>query len=644
MLLHDVRIGFRLIRRAPLLHLAVVLILAVGIGLNSVVFSFFNGLLFRPNVTHDPTSFVRIYAERSGTSRPDALGVPTMMTLEEWEALRTGSKTLTAVTASKWATFPISDGVAANLRGLFVSCDFFRVHAPQTLVGRTFEESDCAAPGSAPLAILSERAWNSFFNRDPAIVGRSLIVYNHRITIIGVVADYAVGDPEVRMMFVPHTMYAALQGPADVFRTGPDRYAWLNLSGRLAAGHTAADAQRELRAILGRLEQLHPGRSTQARVTNGALIDEPGRARTIVALVIAAAMLVLLLVCANVATLLLSRAEARRREMGIRTALGASHRRLLTQLSIEGALPALAAAGLSLALAFLLPGRLAQLLAGFPVGISLAPDLRVLAYTLLIALVAGIVAALWSVLPSVRLGAWGGVEVQSRIDWQVRPPTRRDNLIAQQLAASLALLVAIGLVWRAQHVLANPDLPYDAERILVASFDLTRLGYSPARAAGLYSEVLTRLDNLPTVRTMAASTHPPFRGVLPSQISIETDDRRALPVSVRAVSPDYFALLGIRTIDGRLFSEEEAQSGPDPLPVVVSEALMRGISGDTQLLRGRRVTLPHGASAVIVGVVADTSTVRVSDLDGPVLYQPMSAAGRWSRAGSGWGSWPWPHR
>jgi predicted permease len=628
--LQDLRFGLRQVGRAPLLNLAVVLTLAVGIGANSVALSFVNGVFFRANVSRDPDSFVRLYAQRSGTSRPDAEGVPTMMTLEEWDAIRTQSRTLSAVTASKWATFAVTRGVIANVRGLFVSCNFLATHGGGPLTGRGLEESDCAA-GKAPVAVLSERAWIAFFDRDPGIVGRTITVNDRPVNVVGVVPDQAVGDPEVRMLFVPHTTYALLQGPEDFFRRAPDRRAWLNLSGRLAPGRSANDIRVEVNGILDQVNRLHPGRTTDVRVTNGALIWEPGLARVIVGLVLAATTLMLLLVCANVTTLLLGRSEARRREIAIRLALGASRTRLLAQLAIEGTIPAVGAVAVSVALAFYVPNRLAEMLAGFPLGISLGPDFRVLAVTLAIALVTGAAAALWPALPSLGIGASHGLQIAPRMDAAPRRRARRDGLIAQQLAVSLALLVAIGLVWQAQHRLRTPNVPFDTSRVLVTSVDLARLRYSPTRTAGLYSELLTRLETLPGVRSIAVSTQPPFRGGPPTQLTVASEGGRTWTASLRAVSAGYFPLLGVRVIHGRLFSEEEAQAGATPLPIVVSESLMQALSGRSEA-SNQRLRLPDGTDARIVGVVANTSTGRVGEEDGAVLYQPLSAAGRWSRA------------
>jgi predicted permease len=631
-LLQDLRLGFRLLRRAPQLNTAVVLILALGIGLNAVVYSFFNGLLFRPNVAVDPSSFVRLYAQRSGTSFPEAHGVPTMMTLQEWEAISTQTTTLSALTASKWATFTLSGDTVASLRGLYVSCNFLTVHVRRTLIGRSLDESDCATPGAAPVVVLSERAWTAFFARDPAIVGRAFTVNGHTLTVVGVVPDRPVGDPDIRMLFVPYTMYAVLQGAEDPFRTSPDRHAWLNLSGRVAAGKSHDDVDVEVNALVDRLDLLHSDRATDVVVTDGALIREPGRARGIVGMVLAATTLMLLLVCANVATLLLSRAEARQREMAIRMALGATRGRLLTQLWIEGTVPALTAAALSVGVTFYVPDRLAGMLAGFPLGISLVPDMRVLAYTLAVALMAGTVASLSPALPALRGSADRGLLVPLQAEMAAAPRrTRRDHLITQQLAAALALLVAIGLVWHAQNRLIHATFPFEADRILVTNVDLGRLGYSPMRAAGLYSDLLAQMETLPGVLSVAVSTQPPFAGAVPARVAVAREDRTVALAALRPVSPNYFPLFGIRLVSGRLFSEAEAQSTAAPQPVVVSESLMRALWGSADA-SGQWVGLPDGTQAQVVGVVADASTVRVGESDGPVLYQPTSSAGRWSRA------------
>jgi predicted permease len=420
------------------------------------------------------------------------------------------------------------------------------------------------------------------------------------------------------MMFVPLTLQGLLQGPDDYLRAPLDRHAWLNLSGRLVPGQSARAAEVEVTQILARLDRVHPGRTTNVVVTNGALINEPGRAGVIVGLVFAATALVLLLVCSNVATLLLGRAEARRPEIALRRALGANRRRLIAQLSIEGTVPALVAAAAALGLAYYVPDRVAPLLAGFPLGVSFAPDWRVFSYTLALALVAGVVAALAPVLPAL------GVRAESR-------STRRDHLIAQQLAVSLALLVATGLVWNEQHRLTNPSLQYDPQRVLVTTLDFTRLGYSSARAAAVYSELFARAEATPGVLRLVVSTHPPFRGGVPSQLSVDAGGGGRVNAAARAVSPGYFGMLGIRLIEGRLFSEPEAQTAASPMPVVVSDAFARSVSPRGDAI-GRRLQLPDGAAARIVGIVADTSTMRLGEPDGAVLYTPMTAAGRWSRA------------
>jgi predicted permease len=532
--LQDLRHGWRQMRRAPALNASVVVVLALGVGVNAIAFSFFNGLLFRAHVSRDPASFVRLYAERSGDERPQSRGVPTMMTGQEMQALRMQSRTLSAVTASKWATFAVDAPIAANLRGLFVSCNFLAVHTRPVIVGRNFQESDCTAPGGAAVAVLSERAWTAYFNREPRTVGRNLRVNNQALTVIGIVPDDAIGDPIAQMMFVPFTLQPLLYGPDDYLRAPPHREAWLNVSGRLAPGQTARAAEAEIRGILAGLDRLHPGRRTAAVVTNGALINEPGRAGVIVSLVFAATALLLLLVCSNVATLLLSRAEGRRSEIALRRTLGADRARLITQFAIEGTVPALVAAAGALSLAWYIPDRVAPMLAGLPLGVSLVPDWRVFSLTLAIALLAGAGAALVPAMPV----------LSAKADSRIRT---RDHLMAQQLAVSLALLVALGLVWNEQRRLRHPSLAFDAERVLVTNIDVSRLGYSAARAAATYSELLTRVEAMPGVQELAVSTHPPFRGLPPLPVLVDAGRGRRVEASVRGVSPGYFGCLALRS-------------------------------------------------------------------------------------------------
>ena len=270
-LAQDLRYNARIIRREGPLSMAVVLTLVVGLGMNSVVFSLFNGLLFRPWAMRDPDSFVQIYARPSGLWRPALDGPDTMVTLEDFNAIRSDTRTLSAVTVERWASFRLGEGDGISLRGVFVSCNFLSAHLGPMHLGRGLVDSDCSMPGREAVVVVTQLAWDRYFARDRNIIGRTLRLNDNVLTVVGVAPDDAVGGPIAAMLYVPYTMQPALQGPADYFREPPGLHAWLNLQGRLAAGRTISEAQAELTILARSLDHLHPGRATGLLVPTGPI-------------------------------------------------------------------------------------------------------------------------------------------------------------------------------------------------------------------------------------------------------------------------------------------------------------------------------------------------------------------------------------
>lgn len=620
----DIRYAGRQVRRSPQLASAVVLTLVIGIGLNSVAFSAFNGIHFRAQVTRDPASFVQTYSFVTGDRDREWHGTPTKGTLELYDALRTHAQSLSAVTAGKWETFRIRDAEFSTIaRGKFVSCNYVSAYMGPMILGRGFVESDCSRSGGQPVAVLSEIGWTAGFKRDPTIVGRTLQLDNQFVTVIGVTADGAPGEPGMPHVLVPYT-----QASREYFRDPPSRHAWLDLSGRLAPGKSRDQANAELNVIAAALDHQHPGRATKVLVTNGALAAEPRNARAmrpLLVLVLGAMLLVLLMVCTNVTTLLLARAAARRHEMAVRLSLGATRSRLLRQLLTESLVLAACAGVLSLGLAYYLPRPIAQMLAGnTSVSASFALDWRVLAYTWGVAVAAGCAAGLTPAFESLRTRLAGGANPLSRGGGQTTT-FLRGSLIAEQLAISLALLVGMGLVLRSRDHILKPDLGYDPNAVLVANIDLASLGYSHYGALAFYDRLLPRLQSLPGVRTVAVSSLPPFQGQRLAALMAAADGRTTLSTHLRAASSSYFDITGMRLLRGRLFSTPESRFPRTPVPVVISESLARSLSlGPDEV--GQRFSLADGTALQIIGVVTDTSSVRPGERDDLMLYQPTGAA------------------
>jgi hypothetical protein len=295
----DSRVAFRTFARAPLVPTIVILTLVLGIGLNAVVFSVFNGLLFRAQVSRDPGSFVRIYLNTSGDRRRDYYGSRRAATVEEYEAIRSATHTLSAVTASKPEMFALDGGLVSKIPGRMVSCNYLAAHHGPVLLGRGFVPADCGAQGGQPVAVLSRRGWAVAFGSDPSIVGRVVRLQNQPVTVIGVTSDELAGEPLLPLVYVPYIVESVLLPRSGFFRhPASNQLAWLDLMGRLATGATVRDAENEINVLVKSLDRRHPGRATTVVVTDGALISEPGvagRLSVVIGLVLGTTMLVLLL-------------------------------------------------------------------------------------------------------------------------------------------------------------------------------------------------------------------------------------------------------------------------------------------------------------------------------------------------------------
>jgi hypothetical protein len=211
-LAQDLRYNARVIRRSGPLSIAVVLTLIVGLGINSIVFSLFNGLLFRPWATRDPDSFVHVYARPSGLERPASDGPATMVTLEDFNAIQSDTRTLSAVTAERWASFRLGDSEGPSLRGVFVSCNFLSAHLAPMRLGRGLLDSDCSTSGREPVVVVTRLGWERYFATDPNIIGRTLHLNDNLLTVVGVAPGRCGRRADRGDAVLPYTMQPVLQG------------------------------------------------------------------------------------------------------------------------------------------------------------------------------------------------------------------------------------------------------------------------------------------------------------------------------------------------------------------------------------------------------------------------------------------------
>ena len=515
------------------------------------------------------------------------------------------------MTASRWATFALGDSQTAQLRGKFVSCDYLSAHIGPMHAGRGLGAADCARPGGEPVVVLTRRGWQLHFAGDPQIIGRTVRLNDSLLTVVGIAPDDSAGDPVAAMLYVPYTLQPELQGPINYFREPAGRHAWLNLSGRLRHGRSLREAKTEIASLAKDVDRLHPGQVTEMLVTDGAIIHEPETARTmpmLIVLCLGTTALILVLVCANVTTLLLARAVSRRAEMAVRMSLGASRGQLIRQLLSETMTLGAGAAVASLALAWYLPGRLAQRLTDFPLVNVFEPDWRVVGITLGLALSAATLAGLSPALETLRFGAPGSLPRPNRGAAGQVNHKLGGTLIANQLSISLALLVVIVTLARAQHRLLAAELDYDAGATIVTSLDLAHAGYTGTSAGMFYDRLLPALAATPGVRAVALSGPPPFRGASRRPISVAGETRQTVLASCRAVSAEFFTIVGVRLLNGRLFTDHETRAPAPLMPVVVSDAFARTYFPGVDSV-GRRIRIGD-EHAQVIGVVSDTTSIR----------------------------------
>jgi predicted permease len=593
----DLRFALRLIRRAPVLSIATVVTLALGIGLNAGVFTVLSGLLLRPRVTVNPDTFVHLQPAYTGTNVPRA-DSPQFST-RDYLALRDRATALGPVTAWTVRGTRIGENAPVRQLTLLVSCGFFEVYGLDGFErGRGFRPEECAGR-AVPVAIVSDEYWRRYLDADPDILDKPLVVNGRPFTIVGITPAAFAGRLNGEGVWIPYAWEPDLtRGPVAF---DDPATAWLRVDGRLKPGVTGAAAVSELNVLMRQQDTLVPGRVSAVTVNNGSLIHEPQLrpvAMFVMPLVLGSVGLVLLIACGNVTLLLLSRAVARRREIGIRLAIGCSRGRLVQMLLTESVLLALFGMPLSIWLASQAPGVMRRSFPMMPT-YPMNPDAAVFSYLLAASLVAGLTAGLAPAIESLRQRLTPMLAGQ---DAMTRAGSRRgirDLLIAAQVGMSLVLLAGTVVFLRGERAITLRDPLVDAAHVMLVPFE-------PARgtAATLMPAMSTRLRQLPGVRALAyvvGGGDGPGDSPLLNVRGRSLDSRRVVPISV--VSAQYFDVMRQPMMQGRGFADTNGLSGTASIqPLVISDALAR-VWWDEGSVVGAELEANDGRRFEVSGVV-----------------------------------------
>jgi macrolide transport system ATP-binding/permease protein len=625
--LQDLRFGLRMLRRDPGFSILAILCLTLGIGANAAVFSWVEGILFRPYpaVTHQE----RLLA-LTGTAR----GEPgaTALSWPDFADLQRNCTLFDTFFVSKitGTTLSIGDRAESTV-GSIVSANYFDAIGVRPILGRGFEPGEDSGQNAHPVTVISYQLWQRRFEGDPQIIGKTQRLNGVVHTIVGVAPEGFFGTfVGWRMQFwVP----ASMEG---IFESGgyklEDRGArWIEAYVRLKPGVNREQAQQEISSVAKRLEGDYPDTNRGRGVMLWPLWETPfnnaGTLLPTLEIMLAVVVFVLLIACANVGNLLLVRSFARRHEMTVRLAIGAGRSRLLKQLLTEGLILSAfgAAGGLLVAhwcrhtLALLFPAR-----AGVTMHLPGEIDWRVLALSAGVCLLATLLLGLVPAMQTGKIDLAGALKSDSTgvvggggRAW-VRP-----TLVVIQVSLSFVLLVAVGLLLQSLQKIRTTSPGFSTHGVLFTAMDLVSAGYDAQRAESFQDELIDRVKALPGVESAAFARMTPLSYGSFSSTPIAVDGYQPPPeeqpiVQYNEVGPDYFATMGTPLVSGREFTRADDERGA--LVAVVNETMAgqywrgRNPIGERVQVRGRWMQ--------VVGVAKDSKYQSVREMPKPFFYVP----------------------
>ena len=632
-ILVDLRYALRMLRRSPLFATVAILSLALGIGANTAIFTLLDQILLRKLPVRDPESLVMLY--QRGAHNGNNMG-DRMQSYPIYKDWQTKAEPLAEVLCRRQVSLSLSfDGQTERVDGEMVSGNYFTMLGVGPALGRVLnsQEDDRVYMGH-PSAVISYDYWVNRFARDPAIVGRKILVNNYPMTIVGVSAEGFAGldparSPHIR---VPILMKPVLVPEWKFLELDDRRTRWVQVFARLKPGYTAGSAAAPLQGLFRQIREyemtLPAARNWSAyardRFLQGTIQVEPAatgysglRNSFSQALIVLMCMvgLVLLIACANVANLLIARAFARQKEIAVRLSLGATRGQLVRQLLVESLLLACAGGVAGIALAVAMTRGLLALVPtdGNPLLIRPEPDWRILAFTLGVTLATGLIFGLAPALRASRPDLWETLkDTVGSIAGSGGSLFLRKGLVAAQVALSFLLLFGAGLFVRSLQNLQRTDTGFrDIDNLVTFQLSPALNGYDMPRAMQFYRDLLDRLRAAPGVKGAAIAAVPLLHGwEWDSSLSVEghqAKDGEDMQGFMNSLSPGYFDTMGIALLEGRDFVPADLREKANV--AIVNRRFAEHYFGEKSAV-GRHIGFGGGPGTKldieIVGVVANT--------------------------------------
>ena len=622
-LLRDVRYSVRSLRKRPAFSLLVVLLLAVAIAANSSIFSIVNAVLLKPLSFKQPDQLVWIWAQRKTVTRA-------FFSIPNFIDTRDQNQTLAELAPfAIWPANLTGQGEAERLQGVRISANAMQMLGVEAAAGRALAPDD-DNPNNARVVMLSYAIWQRRFGGANDVLGKTLTLNDDAYIVVGVLPSrFVIPNAETEIM-VPLRMD---QDPRRTQRGSN----FLRLVARLKPGITPAQAEADLSTITNRLRDLYPddnGNIASPRVLR--LQDEViGGYRDGLWLILAAVIVVLLIACANLASFQLARAALRHKEMAIRTALGAKRKVLIRQVLTESMLLAILGGGFGLLLSFWAKDLLfAMSPADFPRAGAVSIDGRVLLFSLLLTLFAGLGLGFAPAIQYTRTDLNSELKEGGRDTMGETRNRIRSMFIVSEIALSLMLLVAAGLLLKSFSQLRGVNPGFDANHILAVRFSLPAARYSNAASVKtFYDKIAPRIEALPGVEGVSAASALPLSGMI-ARTTFNISGRPALSTNEtpfaqhRWVGPGYFETMKIPLIRGRDISDRDNEHAPGA--ILIDQSLQRHYFGGQDPL-GAHVFINMGdgnppSEYEVVGIVDDVKHMGLTDDPVPTLYGPIPQA------------------
>jgi predicted permease len=625
----DVRFAMRQLRKSPSFSLTVILSLTLGLGANTTIFTFVNALLLKPPAVADAGHLVEVMTHNAKASGIEAF-LP--LSYPGYVTLRDHNRSLSGFAAFDGEPHTVSwshDGEGEMVYGQLVSSNFFSVLGVEPALGRFFQPDEDKAGSSAPTVVISYPFWQRQLGADRSVLGRALVLNGASYTVIGVAPPSFAGviigsrhDFWTTLAMTPTLIH-------DSDRMGSDTSFWLFGLGRLKPEVTRNEAQADLTVLT---------RSTHSSDPKAAVVDAstfplqlvPGPFRGYVAaftgLLMAAVGLVLLIACANAANLVLARSITRRRELAVRSALGASRYRIVRQALTESLMLSMMGGAGGLLLAYWsIPALLSLKPATIPVSIEAPLDWRVFTFAFIASLLSGIAFGVMPALRSTRRDLLPALKDER----QLAGPRRsrlRSSLVVAQITVCLVLLISAGLCVRSLLNARSIDPGFSTHNIAIAQLDPGSLGYTESQDRQFYQQLLERVRALPGVSSASLSDYLPL-GTSRIVHGVKIDGFTPSPGSdsihlqVAYVAPDFFNTMGIPVLNGREFSAQDMH--PNSTGVIINQAMA------THFWPGRNPIGQHiqdGKQPVeVIGVVKTGKYRSLSEDPIDFMYLPLGS-------------------